>query len=300
MSWEEEGPEPASQEANEQGEEGGGVPQAQDEAAMADEQKGQNAAKGGKRGEKGDAGISRQLFKDLEKTAIQVSGQAQGEELSPYHVPVSSAVIPWWDARAWENRAKQFRAERGSHGQGEDLPATSRHSGADALNAAVADGGRGMRSEGDGATPDQSANARDEWGNVLLSQSRASFPKGGARKGGPRSVPAVEGQRRPGTGTGVGGGNVDRPGQQMQTEGAESEQGRVEQGGGLTRGAGLADGLLDDLEAIERMDRIAKKRLIKFQDRMTPKGFKGGTIIKDHIDFGGGKGADLDGQRNAR
>ena len=45
------------------------------------------------------------------------------------------------------------------------------------------------------------------------------------------------------------------------------------------------------------MERIAKKRLLKFQDRMTPKGFKGGTIIKDHVDFGGGKGADLDGER---
>ena len=58
--------------------------------------------------------------------------------------------------------------------------------------------------------------------------------------------------------------------------------------------------MLDDLEAVERMERIAKKRLIKFQDRMTPKGFKGGTIIRDHIDFGGGKGADLDGERNVR
>ena len=222
----------------------------------------------------------------MEKSAIELSGQPQGEELSPYHVPVSSAVIPWWDARAWENCAEQFRAARGSQEKREDVPRTSRDSG--------------MRTEGSNATPDQSANARDEWGNVLLSRSRASFPKGETRKGGPRSAPAVEMQRRPGTRTEDDGGRVDRPVQQMQTEGAEGEQGRAEQGGGSTRGAGLTDGLLDDLEAVERMERIAKKRLIKFQDRMTPKGFKGGTIIRDHIDFGGGKGADLDGERNVR
>ena len=30
---------------------------------------------------------------------------------------------------------------------------------------------------------------------------------------------------------------------------------------------------------------------------MTPKGFKGGSIVRDRIDFGGGQGADRDGHR---
>jgi hypothetical protein len=83
----------------------------------------------------------------------------------------------------------------------------------------------------------------------------------------------------------------------MHTGGAEGKQDRAGQSGDTARGAGLSDDLLKELEAVERMERIARKRLLKFQDRMTPKGFKGGTIIKDHVDFGGGKGADLDGER---
>ena len=289
VSWEEEGPEPASQEADARGEEDRGVMRGRDKVQFSNEKQDGDAVE---EVDEAGTGISRKLFKDLEKSA-KMSGQAEGEEVSPYHVPVSSAVIPWWDARAWEARAKQFRSARGSHGQGEDAAWTSRANSADVANAASADGGsKGGKGGGD-AMKDQSGIPRDEWGNVILSQGRASFPTGERRKSLLLSTPAVDG---PGTrrGEDVGEANLA---QQMHTGGAEGKQDRAGQSGDTARGAGLSDDLLKELEAVERMERIAKKRLLKFQDRMTPKGFKGGTIIKDHVDFGGGKGADLDGER---
>ena len=289
VSWEEEGPEPGSQEAEARGEEDGGVMRGRDKVEFSNEkQEGDTVEEV----EEAGTGISHKLFKDLEKSA-KLSGQAEGEEVSPYHVPVSSAIIPWWDARAWEARAKQFRAARGSHVQGEDAAWTSRVNSADAASAASADSGSKI-GKGKGDTmKDQPGNARDEWGNVILSQGRASFPTGEGRQSVFLSTPAVDGpgNRR---GEDVGEANLA---QQMQTGGAEGKQDRAGLSGDSARGAGLSDDLLKELEAVEKMERIARKRLLKFQDRMTPKGFKGGTIIKDHVDFGGGKGADLDGER---
>ena len=168
VSWEEEGPEPGSQEAEARGEEDGGVMRGRDKVEFSNEkQEGDTVEEV----EEAGTGISRKLFKDLEKSA-KLSGQAEGEEVSPYHVPVSSAVIPWWDARAWEARAKQFREARGSRVQGEDAAWNSRVNSADAANAASADSGSKIGKGGGDAMKDQPGNARDEWGNVILSQSR--------------------------------------------------------------------------------------------------------------------------------
>ncbi len=85
---------------------------------------------------------------------------------------------------------------------------------------------------------------QDEWGNTLLSKSRVTFPK--KKHDSPDAVQA-------GGGAGAGGG-----------------------GHGVTvrEDRGLTDKFLEELGEVEKQERLAKKRLLKFQDRMTPRAFK--------------------------
>ena len=178
------------------------------------------------------------------------------------------------------------------------LPMLHPHSGANGRGVAVVSGTGGagpddgvMEAWGGGT------HERDEFGHVLLSKSRASFPKSRAhldksREPSPPSTKPSPLNKKRAASTHRASTHREHPAEGAGGEGVE----RGSRGSG--GGAVLRDELLEELAAVESMERVAKKRLARFQDRMTPRGFKGGTIIQDHIDFGGGKGADADGERH--
>jgi len=168
------------------------------------------------------------------------------------------------------------------------LPMLHPHSGANGGGVAAVSltGGAGP-DDGVMETWGGGTHERDEFGHVLLSKSRTSFPKSRAHLDKLHEPFPLSTKPSPLNKKRAASGHREHP-----TEGVEGG-GRGSRGGTVLR-----DDLLEELAAVESMERVAKKRLARFQDRMTPRGFKGGTIIQDHIDFGGGKGADADGERH--
>jgi hypothetical protein len=220
-------------------------------------------------------------------------GKPEGEELSPYDIPRSTQTIPWWDTAAWQNRAELLKgaplpspgssaapADQGGPGAARGANEVSRLGAAASGDSQTSRAGEELRR---GEVGVLSAEAdKDEWGNVLLSKSRASFPKSRKKK------------RALGAGEGEGGkaGPLAR-----ETARGQQHVGALDGPPSGRHDQGLKAGFLESLAAVEMLDLAAKRRLMKFQQRMTPRGFKGGSILKDHIDFGGGKGADKEGHR---
>ena len=206
-----------------------------------------------------------------------VGGKAAGEEVSPYDIPHTTEMIPWWDTRAWQDRAQRFQTSRASA----RVPA--------AHQSIMHNASKGRSNEATGGALVGGAGVlaidtgRDEWGNVLLSKCRTSFPTSRRTK---RSRVSEEDQH---AADGSAGGRVIGVAHGTNHT-ASLLNSTADPSGGL-------EGLVDTLAAVERLDLVAKRRLVKFQERMTPRGFKGGTILQDHIDFGGGKGADKEGYR---
>jgi hypothetical protein len=249
--------------------------------------------KGGK--DSDGAGLDDAILRDLQKGAEG----GRGEEVSPYDVPTVAGyhVPPWWNTKAWEERTNQFRASlsasssarardaaRSSHAQHEAAGAHGvgvhearwRTGGGDVAGGTAVGGGPGAGGAAGVVTGVSPADSAEQFS---LSQTRASFPK---------SFRGLEG---------AGGVEVGRAG----ASGGRAEGGGEGWVGGGQGGAGgpsnLDGAFLANLAAVEKEDKRAQRRMNRMQERMTPKGFKGGTILSDRIDFGGGKGADAAGER---
>ena len=230
---------------------------------------------------------SNSVLRDLNRA---VGGKSAGEELSPYDIPRTTQTIPWWDTSAWQDRAQRFQTASAKASAG--LPRSHSNMMHNASKGQFRDAIRPsagvsasmgskdqapLEGEAEVFGPD---TEKDEFGNVLLSKCRVSFPRKSRKHGGDEDQREVDGS----------GDRTVVAGQQKEPRDANPRHSLA----GSTQGMDF----LETLAGVERIDLVAKRRLRKFQERMTPRGFKDGTILRDHIDFGGGRGADREGHRN--